>query len=141
MLSKRLKILIPTLIIFIVALLIYSEFGTKNFVKEFIPSNDFEGILERITIWKNKDVANESIAILNRQDARLDEVRQALNSWQVRRTVFKDIPYERAYQLELFFYDHNLNIQITQAGFLFINGYSYELVSGTSIEELLAMVE
>ncbi|WP_107925737.1 hypothetical protein [Lysinibacillus parviboronicapiens] len=140
MLSKRVTLLLVTIVLLIIAIMIFAKFSTKNFVDEFIPSNDFEGILERITIWEKNDNLNESIAILNQQDARLDEVRLALNSWQIKRTLFKDIPFEVDYQLDIFFYDHNLEVKITQDGFLFINGYSYELVSG-SFEELLEIVE
>lgn len=123
-------------------LISYSEFKTKNFVNGFITSTDnFAEVVHGITIWEE----GANIAILKPNDDKYGEVLASLRKWEVKRVLFKDMDYnQKMYQLD-FVNDAKpldpYNIIINAYGVMNIHGQEYELVNGSSIEELIEMAK
>lgn len=138
------KFILTFLIFFLAgaAILFFSEFKTRNFVETFIASPDeFDEVVQGITIWG--DGTNQ--AILKPNDDRYDEVLAALRKWEVKKVLFKDMDLnQKVYQLD-FVNDAKpmdpYNILINADGIMNIHGREYELVNGSSVEELIEMAK
>ncbi len=127
-------------ILFLLAILIlYPEYKTRNFVDSFITSSDnLEEVVQGLTIRKDGAI----VATLKPGDKQYDEVLADLSKWEIKRAVFKDTDTGvETYQMD--FLNDNLkplttfNIMITKEGMVDIRGKEYELVSGSSIEEII----
>ena len=119
----------------------YSTYSEKPFVDAFIAEDHFDERLNQVTIWETNGHLNENVADATRNDARLEKVRQALEDWQVRKTFFKNMDYEEAYQIDISYGEDVLMIPISSDGFMKIQGHTYELVDGPQIKELLVLLE
>ncbi|KGR84346.1 hypothetical protein [Lysinibacillus odysseyi] len=119
----------------------YSTYSEQRFVDVFIKEDQFDERLDQVTIWETNSHLNESLANAKRSDEQLEKVRQALEDWQVRKTFFKNMDYEEAYQIDISYGEDTLTIPISSDGLMNIQGHTYVLVDGPQIEELLVLLE
>lgn len=121
--NKRINLVIIAivLVLCITGILIYSEYGTKNFGNELITNPDkFEKVVDSISVWEmNGGVDNKNIFIVNKDDELYNEVRSILNNWEAKDDITNPI-----------------NILISEDGMVNINAREYELVKG-DLDELL----
>ncbi|HWK23589.1 MAG TPA: hypothetical protein VNS08_11220 [Ureibacillus sp.] len=139
---KKLSLLLFGIFLLGAVTVFYQEFKTRNFVEYFIASsNNLEDVVHGITIWEETDEnSSSSIAILRPGDEKYEEVLSALSSWEVRRALFKEMDLtKKLYKLDIVNDNRPMDpfdILITTDGMLNIHGEEYELVSGSSIEEI-----
>lgn len=143
---KKLLLSLPMFLILVGILIFYSEYKTRNFVDAFITSSDnSEEVVQGITIWEeNEEHGHSTLAILKPGDAHYEEVLSALSGWEVKRALSKDKSAQKIYQVDLASDAKPmdpLNIQIASNGTLYLHGYEYKLVKGSSIEEIIEMVK
>jgi hypothetical protein len=141
MLVKKTVLTTGIILLGVISVVGYSTYSERKFVDEFITADNFDERLNRVTIWETNSHLNESIAIAKRNDEELEKVRAALEDWQVRKTFFKNMDYEEAYQLDISYGEDILTIPISSDGLMNIQGHTYELVNGAQIEELLLLLE
>ncbi|WP_342545872.1 hypothetical protein [Lysinibacillus sp. FSL K6-4013] len=140
MLSKRLILWIAAIFLGISILMLYSEYQTKNLLQDFLPNKDLEEIVNKMTIWEVGNGTNKSLAIINRDDPRLEDMRLALSTWEVKRTLLNNKQADVVYQLDITYYDHTLKIFFYNNGLLAIDGQTYKLVNGETFDEILKAI-
>ena len=113
--------------------------SNEEFATRFLPNKDLEEILNKMTIWEVDNGSNKTL-VINRGDPRLDEMRLALNSWEVKRTLLNNKQADVVYQLDITYYDHTLKILFFQNGLLAIDGQTYKLVNGETLDEILKAI-
>lgn len=141
MLARRMVLATGIIVLGVIGVVGYSTYSERKFVDTFITEEHFDERLNRVTIWETNSHLNESIAIAKQHDERLEKVRAALEDWHVRKTFFKNMDYEEAYQLDITYGEDTLTIPISSDGLMNIQGHTYELVNGPQIEELLVILE
>ncbi|RND01208.1 hypothetical protein [Lysinibacillus halotolerans] len=124
----------------------FSEYRTKNFVDTFISNPDeFAEAVDSVVIWANNDTSTTSEVIVNQVDVQFNEIQSAFSEWEMKRTIFKELDLNRQTYGVNFTNAENpmnsFNILIDEDGMINVNGYEYELVSGSSIEELIERVK
>lgn len=124
----------------------FSEYRTKNFVDTFISNPDeFAEAVDSVVIWANNDTSTTSEVIVNQDDVQFNEIQSAFSEWEMKRTIFKELDLNRQTYGVNFTNAENpmnsFNILIDEDGMINVNGYEYELVSGSSIEELIERVK
>ncbi|QCR31109.1 hypothetical protein [Lysinibacillus sp. SGAir0095] len=140
---KKLILLLIGFLLLAAIFIFYPEFKTRNFVDAFITSSDnLEEVVQGMTIWEDGE---NSMGILKQDDEQYDEVLSAIRDWEVKRTLFKDMDHnQKMYQLDII-HDvksmDSLNIIISNDGMLNIRGQEYELVNGSSIEEIIEITK
>lgn len=70
--------------------MLYPEYRTKNLQQDFFPNKDLLEIINKITVWEVDNGTNKSFAIINRDDPRLEDMRLALSTWEVKRTLLNN---------------------------------------------------
>lgn len=80
------------------------------------------------------------MAIINRDDPRLEDMRLALSTWEVKRTLLNNKKADVVYQLDITYYDHTLKIFFYNNGLLAIDGQTYKLVNGETFDEILKAI-
>lgn len=146
--SKRIKLVIAAIILLlcVVGIFYYSEYRTMNFIDTFITNPDeFEQLVNSISITEMNGGTNNTILITTDKDEELySQIRSTLSSWEVKRTLFKDMDVSNIYYKMDFTTENNsmdpLNILISEEGMMNVNGKEFELVKG-DLEELLGIVE
>ncbi|MDN4494399.1 hypothetical protein [Ureibacillus aquaedulcis] len=138
------KLILPLLGLWILAALFifYPEFKTRNFMDAFITSpENVEEVVQGINIRKDGGI----VAILKPTDEKYDEVLAELRSWEVKKAMFKDMDYsQEIVELDIMTDGKQLNsfhMAITNNGMIDIRGKEYELVDGSSIEEIIEVVK
>ncbi|WP_243456007.1 hypothetical protein [Lysinibacillus fusiformis] len=140
MLSKRLILWIAAIFLGISILMLYTEYRTKDLLHDFLPNKDLEEILNKMAIWEVDNGTNKTLAIINRDDPRLDDMRLALSTWEVKRTLLNNKQADVVYQLDITYYDNTLKILFFQNGLLAIDGQTYKLVNGETLDEILKAI-
>lgn len=130
------------LLLLLAILICYSEFKTRNFVDTFITSPDrLEEVVQGITIREDGAI----VADFKPTHERYNEVLSVLRKWEVRRVVFKDTDAsQKAYGLDIANYDKAFNhfeLAITADGRMNLEKREFELVNGSSIEELIELAK
>ncbi|MFC7686396.1 hypothetical protein [Ureibacillus sp. GCM10028918] len=133
------KLILPLLGFWILAaiFIFYPEVKTRNFIDAFITSSDnLEEVVQGIEIRKDGAI----VAILEPTDEQYEEVLAALKEWEVKRALFKDMdPNQEKYQLNMNDATTmaSFHMVITNDGMIDIRGKEYELVNGSSIDEII----
>lgn len=120
--------------------MLYSEYRTKNLLQDFLPNKDLLEIVNKITIWEVDNGTNKSFAIINRDNPQLDDLRLALSTWEVKRTLLNNKQADVVYQLDITYYDHTIKILFFKNGILAINGQTYKLVNSETFDEILKAI-
>lgn len=141
MLAKRMIMTSGIILLCAFGVVGYSTYSEQKFVDAFITEERFDERLNQVTIWETNGHVNENLANAKRNDERLEKVRAALEDWQVKKTFFKYMDHEEAYQLDISYGEDTLMIMISSDGLMNIQGHTYELVNGPQIEELLILLE
>jgi len=121
--------------------IIYPEYKTRNFVDSFITSEDnVEEVIQGISIRKDGAI----LATLKPTDEQFDELLTALRSWEIKKTSKDKDPNQETYELTIMndaLQYGNFQLSITEDGMMDIRGSEYELVSGSSIEEIVKVAK
>lgn len=141
MLAKRMVVTTGIILLCALGAVGYSTYSEREFVDAFITEEKFDERLNQVTIWETNGHLNENLANAKGNDERLEKVWAALDDWQVRKTFFKYMDHEEAYQLDISYGEDTLRIMISSDGLMNIQGHTYELVNGPQIEELLVLLE
>jgi len=121
--------------------IIYPEYKTRNFVDAFITSEDnVEEVIQGISIRKDGAI----LATLKPTDEQFDDLLTALRSWEIKKTSKDKDPNQETYELTIMndaLQYGNFQLSITEDGMMDIRGSEYELVSGSSIEEIVKVAK
>lgn len=137
------KLILPLLGFWVLAaiFIIYPEFKTRNFIDAFITSSEnVDEVVQGINIRKDGAI----VAILEPKDEQFDEVLAELKNWEIKRAMFKDMDYSKE-MVELDILNdakppNTFHMVITTDGMIGIRGKEYEVINGSSIEEIIEVL-